>query len=99
MYIDRRSSLTILRMDDPYLPALDQIQENYLYTGLDNPLLYNDTYDLTFHCDFDLTNYPFDSQHCFIKVKMLLKIHTIFLSFITLKKTDKVKTRDEAIQI
>ena len=72
LYIDQRSSITILRIADPYQPPLDEIQENYLYTGLDNPLLYNDTYDLTFHCDFDLTKYPFDTQKCFIKVNMLL---------------------------
>ena len=71
LYIDQKSSLTIRRLADPYLPPFDGIQENYLYTGIDNPLLYNDTYDLTFYCDFDLTKYPFDAQHCFIKVHIL----------------------------
>ena len=68
IYIDQSSSLTIERKTDPYLPPIDGFKENYLYSGSENPLLYNDTYELTFHCDFDLIKYPFDTQHCFIKV-------------------------------
>ena len=70
LFIDQKSSLTIQRVDDSHLPPQDEIQENYLYTGLGNPILYNDSYDLTFYCDFDLTKYPFDTQHCFIKVQI-----------------------------
>ena len=68
-FIDASSSLTIQREGDPYLPSSDGLAENFYYNGYENPLLYNDTYELTFHCHFELANYPFDFQHCFIMVK------------------------------
>jgi hypothetical protein len=36
--------------------------------GSENPLLYNDTYDTKFHCNFELADYPFDRQKCYINV-------------------------------
>jgi len=40
-----------------------------LYHGSENPLIYRNTYEIELHCEFDLYNYPFDSQHWKIEVK------------------------------
>ncbi len=58
-----------LTKGEPYLPPIDDLAENLYYYGSENPLLYNDSYELIFHCQFELKNYPFDNQQCFILVK------------------------------
>ena len=68
--VDDYSSLTIKRMGEPLLTGDTVIIENHLFNGAENQLQYNDTYELEFHCDFNLENYPFDFQVCFIKVKL-----------------------------
>ena len=68
LFVDGSSSLTIQREGDPYFPPSDDLAENLYYYGSENPLLYNDSYELTFHCQFELENYPFDNQQCSILV-------------------------------
>lgn len=46
----------------------NQIAEDYLYLGSENPIIYKNTYELDFNCFYDLTNYPFDYQNCNIEV-------------------------------
>jgi hypothetical protein len=66
--IDLYSSLTIQRQGEPSLLPPADLTENYIFKGSENPLMYNDTYDLNLHCNFLLVNYPFDTQKCTIKV-------------------------------
>ena len=40
------------------------------YSGLDNPVVFQDEATLTFKCYFELMMYPFDRQKCFIVFKM-----------------------------
>ena len=42
------------------------------FRGVDNPLVYTRFYDLTFNCQFELQNYPFDYQVCSIQVLFLV---------------------------
>ena len=69
LVIDLSSSLTIARLAEPSLSPVTDRMENSVFNGCENPLLYNDTYDLEFHCNFQLSNYPFDPQRCIIQVK------------------------------
>ena len=57
------------------ISAGNALKENNLFPGSENALLFNDTYELPFHCDFDLSQYPFDSQHCTIVVCLSFKIN------------------------
>jgi hypothetical protein len=70
LYADSASSLTVRRMGEAHLPEENDVRENYFFSGAENLLLYNDTYELEFHCDFNLHTYPFDTQTCFISVTM-----------------------------
>ncbi len=68
--VDLYSSLTIQRQGEPSLLPPADLTENYIFKGSENPLMYNDTYDLSLHCNFLLVNYPFDTQKCTIQVIM-----------------------------
>ncbi len=81
MYLDLSSSLTVQREGEFYLPPSNELAENYNYYGTENPLLYNDTYELTFHCHFQLAKYPFDSQHCSVVVITRFWIKILRLQF------------------
>ena len=61
-------SLTVRRREQPILTSDNEITENYLFEGATNQLMLNNTYDLELHCDFNLENYPFDLQVCYIQV-------------------------------
>jgi hypothetical protein len=48
--------------------SAEEIQENEIFDGDSNPLVYNRTYELELECNFKLEKYPFDYQSCFIDV-------------------------------
>ena len=54
------------------------MDENAIYTGEDNPLLYNRTYTKSVRCDFKLALYPFDTQYC----KIEMAIDSTFINLI-----------------
>ncbi len=54
-----------------FLTVMDsrlEIDENEIFSGERNPFVYNRTYELTLGCNFQLQNYPFDYQNCYIDV-------------------------------
>ena len=44
------------------------INEDYLYAGSDNILIFGKDYEMTFSCVYRLSRYPFDTQTCQIEV-------------------------------
>uniref|UniRef100_A0A0N7Z9T0 C-type lectin domain-containing protein n=1 Tax=Scylla olivacea TaxID=85551 RepID=A0A0N7Z9T0_SCYOL len=46
------------------------IREDITFSGLDNPLVFQEEATLVFKCYFELMMYPFDRQKCFIVFKM-----------------------------
>jgi len=53
---------------NPHIELNNQIAEDYLYHGSENPIIYKNTYEMDFHCSYDLSEYPFDHQTCHIEV-------------------------------
>ena len=41
------------------------------FQGSENPVVFENIYDLKMNCKFELHFYPFDSQHCFITVSFI----------------------------
>ena len=65
---DGISSLTIQQIGKHFHNSIGEINEETLFTGMENPLIYRNTYEMQFHCSFILYDYPFDVQHCKIVV-------------------------------
>ena len=51
--------------------SLSSVNENFLYQGSENILVYRIDYEMTYNCVFDLTAYPFDTQTCTIQVSWI----------------------------
>jgi hypothetical protein len=73
IYIDNDpfSSIDILKNGSPMRNPHHELLENYLYSGDKSPLVYTRDFDLKFRCEFELRFFPFDHQHCYIKVIQL----------------------------
>ena len=66
--LQRTADLFVNRRGIPKLAALSSINEDYLFTGSDNVLVYRINYDMTYSCVYVLEAYPFDTQKCQIEV-------------------------------
>ena len=60
------TEIVVIRKGNGTHSGLDELNEGYLYSGEENNLRYIRTYSLNFRCYFDMRNYPFDTQECFI---------------------------------
>ncbi len=60
----------IFRMGQPAYNDISEVYEETIYLGSENPFIYSRTYNLECHCQFNLVNFPFDSQQCEIIVRV-----------------------------
>ena len=65
---DNLASVTVPRRGKPVLDSVENYYENEMFSGTENPFVYNSTFELLLNCIFDLRNFPFDYQICFIDV-------------------------------
>ena len=68
--MDTKTKMTIIKKGEPSYSDISDVDENSIYTGEDNYLLYNRTYTKRFRCDFKLALYPFDTQYCKLEMAM-----------------------------
>ena len=66
--IDSLLSLKIRQKGKATSYINSQLQENEIYSGNENPLILSRIYELIFHCEFELRNFPFDTQICLMAV-------------------------------
>ncbi len=62
--IDETSVMTVMRMGNYTLNSEQDVYEDFLYSGTENPLVLSSFIMSTLHCRFDLTMFPFDMQRC-----------------------------------
>ena len=62
------NSLTIQQIGEHFHNPIGDIFEERWFYGMENPLIYRNTYEMQLHCTFVLYNYPFDVQRCKIVV-------------------------------
>lgn len=67
---DNLASVTVPRRGAPVPDSLENFCENEMFSGTENPFVYNSTFELLLICNFDLHNFPFDYQTCFIDVSI-----------------------------
>ena len=66
------SSLLIIKNGGSRESDLFQIDEALIYNSNETLLFMTTVHYLKFHCDFDLTDFPFDRQTCFVKVRYII---------------------------
>jgi hypothetical protein len=65
------SVLRVQHMGQPVTKFNFKLNEFEEFEGNANPLVYENNYDLKLDCEFELRNFPFDSQKCYITVRAL----------------------------
>ena len=68
--MDDETKMMVIKKGQPSYSAITDVDENSIYTGKDNELLYNRTYTKRFRCDFKLALYPFDTQYCKLEMSI-----------------------------
>ena len=68
--MDDRTSLLVRKSATPIPNSVDEIHEDYLYSGKENPLVMSRFYTVTLRCAFNLTSYPFDRQICPLRLSV-----------------------------
>ena len=66
---DQFSLLEVLREGPPEEFDKSDHLDNLIFSGKDNPFYYIRMYDLQLVCEFQLQNYPFDTQTCSLEVR------------------------------
>ena len=72
------SSLLIIKNGSGSESDLSQIDEASIYNSNETLLSMTTVHYLKFRCNFDLTDFPFDRQTCFIKVRYIIKLDQKF---------------------
>jgi hypothetical protein len=66
--IDSNTEFIIERKGQPRRNSLEDLDENLVFDGKDNPLNMKRYYSMEFGCVFDLKLFPFDDQLCLIQL-------------------------------
>ena len=69
---DEDSYLMVRQESLSRLNGNNNLQENELFDGTQNPFIFEHFFDLKLRCNFEFSNYPFDEQICYILVSHFL---------------------------
>ena len=67
-YLDRKTRVVVEKKGDFTLSPITDMEEHAYYKGSENSLQYSRDFYLRFSCQFDLRNYPFDTQICSVLI-------------------------------
>ena len=71
-YKDGESVLSIFRQGQHEASPLDKLYNDRIFSGSENDLMLAHVYSTMFSCSFRLDNFPFDTQHCKMQLKLLV---------------------------
>ena len=71
---DNRSEILVEKQGTPSISTDLEAKNSIIYEGKENQLILSRGYASTWLCIFDMTNYPFDTQVCFIVLSNLSPI-------------------------
>lgn len=71
---DALSSINVKMEGEPELKQTMDLLENEEFNGMFNPLIFARTYEMKLGCDFELHFYPFDTQKCYIVVRIIVDL-------------------------
>ena len=67
---DESIVVKILKQGQSIHNEMSDLHEETLYLGDENDLQLDGQYETTFKCLFELKNFPFDTQHCTMNLKI-----------------------------
>ena len=59
-------NVMVIRQGSPIKSPISELDESNTYSGAENDLQLTSVQEPTFKCQFELTNFPFDTQYCSI---------------------------------
>ena len=65
---DEDANIVVRRLGRHVIAPIEELNENYVYSGAENNIIFGIGYVNTQGCNFKLENYPFDTQVCQIEV-------------------------------
>ncbi len=68
--VDKKTTLSVHRLTIGLINDLEDLREDLLYPGNQNPFYLTRLYTVTFHCKFQLQKFPFDRQICPIQLRI-----------------------------
>ena len=66
--LDEKTSLLVKKEGEGYDAVDSDLDNANVFYGYENHFIYGRTYSIELECDFDLRNFPFDTQECFIQL-------------------------------
>ena len=73
-YTDK-SIITIQRNGTATISPLKVMQNDHIYSGIENELILSQVYTTSFTCEYDMRAYPFDVQKCSMIIIMQVGPH------------------------
>ena len=78
-----KSVITIRRNGSATVSPLEVMQNDHIYSGIQNELILSQVYTTSFTCEYDMGAYPFDMQKCsmifIMQVKQIKQANEVFL--------------------
>ena len=71
--VDEEARIMVKAKTTYTLSPMSEMEEVAYYNGSENSIIYSRDFNIQFDCEFNLRNYPFDTQHCTILLKIQKK--------------------------
>ena len=68
LLLDDNTSLVVRKEGNGSRNSYEDLERAWVFNGEENPFVYERSYSIDLECDFDLRNYPFDTQECLIEL-------------------------------
>ena len=72
--LDNRTMITVERIGNYRTSTDNQIKNEYVYSGIDNPMTMSRVYSTKWLCGYEMMSYPFDTQ------VPLIEVHPVHLT-------------------
>ena len=76
LLLDENTALVVRKEGNATYNDQEDLEPAEVFRGDENPFVYERSYSLDLECDFDLRNYPFDTQECFIELGVPFALRT-----------------------